>query len=469
MLNPSLLAFLGQPTPPGGPTPMTPISTPRAMPLAPVPSIGPVATPPVARMTPPRQPSRMTRFLNAILPPPDANTAALLGEDGVRGAQRQALLTLGASLLSNSGWTDRPVPLSQALGQGVLAAQQSYQQQIGTGVQNVIASEQARALAEQRAAIGEANRALAEERRFELAEVKRLAAGRPGFYGEFMRGFDQLPPDQQKARLIAMNNKALAEGDTTTAQRLTAMLASGNLFATPKGIELEVKQNITGRDVAINPITGEIVKDYGPAQRMAGGGGGGNDRPPGVVSAIGRINAQVRKFNDVTARAQRVLVIENLPDNQITGTKTVAAMYSFVQGLDESTVKEGERAMIQSADPILQRVGQWLSLNNVRFGQQLSPAMARELAKEIRIGLEERRNQLQLDLRADRGFVERGMPEYPIDQLQLMQVAPQPGSPAMRGAQGTTPRAASPASTAGTPPAGLNDAAAARRARLGGP
>lgn len=80
-------------------------------------------------MTPPapKQPGVMQRMLGGLLGP-SQSYGGLLGEDDQKAARQQALMAMGAQLMSAGGPSATPVSFGQALGPALMAGQQAQQQ-----------------------------------------------------------------------------------------------------------------------------------------------------------------------------------------------------------------------------------------------------------------------------------------------------------------------------------------------------
>jgi hypothetical protein len=84
-------------------------------------------------LPPPKTPEELSiwqRIQGGLLGQPQ-NYGGLLDPSAQQAAQRQGMLSMGASLLGNSGWSPNKTTFGQALGPALMAGQQGQQQSIG--------------------------------------------------------------------------------------------------------------------------------------------------------------------------------------------------------------------------------------------------------------------------------------------------------------------------------------------------
>lgn len=183
--------------------------------------------------------SGLTTAENNIMPAPQG-LEGMLSPGDISAARTQGLLHMGMSLMGDSSSQDgrtAPPSFMQALSHGMGSAQEAY----GGAVNSTMQAHQFTA-AQAQAAAAKANH-------------DRIMAQYAPVDGE-----DQ---EQQLDRTRRMYIDAARTGDYDTTKSLSG--AAGSLFASPpkptNGVHM---QGNNGHDLLVNPVSGEVIKDYGP-------------------------------------------------------------------------------------------------------------------------------------------------------------------------------------------------------------
>jgi len=318
----------------------------------------------------------------------------LLGEDAVKAARTQGLMALGSSLLQDSGWKDarNSVTLGQALGRGLQASQQVFGQQVNGAVNDAVQAQNANAMQAQREAIQEDFRSRTDQRNAAIADADRLAKLQPE-YMRLLEGVENMPLMDQAKRYSSALRYAEYIGDDKTAQRITTLFQSG-MFKQPDPVKMTTEE-YDGGIWAFDPVAGEGVRRLGDAPPRGSGGGGGlrvsvggdGAIPKGMVGVYNNVQKGVmevtRLAEGMRASIGRLETEAKNPLNQI------AALYDFIRTRDNSTVRDGERTLVASANSLLGRFN--LSVEKLRSGAIMTKAQMDGVQRIMRSEIDAKR------------------------------------------------------------------------------
>lgn len=393
---------------------MSPIETQRRDMLMPVTMNAPVVN---TRPTGPidvKRPGLLTRIGNSVLdrlaPAPSPEMASLLDPDAVKAARRGSLLQLGASLLQNSGWSNTPITLGQALGEGMQVAQQGYQQQMNQLANQSVQRQNSLFLGEQRMAMADERQANAEAKRMELQRVTSLMAKRPALYQGLFSNWASKTREEQQQVLFDAYRTALQNNDKETADAVKGMISSGNVIAAvPKAPTYDTVTTEQGvfRVNDADPTKAVRIGDR-PRPASNGGGGGGDgisvyDR--GIVSRDAKnIQTEVSKFRGFADLARSATELNRKSDAELTGVDGISVLYNFIRTMDPNAVKEGELQLAISSDPTLARFVQAAQGGQLLRGVRLSAPTIRRMLSAITNNVSARANTTRRNIS---GSVER--------------------------------------------------------------
>ena len=351
------------------------------------------------------QPSRLQQFgqglLNTIAPQPGQAAQSLLGPDAIRQAQRQSLLALGATLLTQGGASARPINIGEALGHGLLASQQTYNTALTSGVNQALTAESRNALATERLATTDNIRAQQMLRQQDLDDRRRSDALGPQYIAANAAG--GTPRDIMLRKLqIALDNN-----DFKRVNEIRNFFTAGGVYATDpnaagKETKLDFRANMGGRSVGLDPLTGKVVQDYGPAKPDVIGGG--ND----AAAYKGQdARADMNVVNKATTEYQKQYAsfdslekgFANYNPESGNSAEQLNLMYKFIQSRDKSTVRQGEIALLKSGSSAEQQLAAYL--DGVWNGRVLPAQMIPRLLNIMRRELKESHDQLQSGPAAD--------------------------------------------------------------------
>ena len=330
------------------------------------------------------QPSRLQQFgqglLNTIAPQPGQAAQSLLGPDAIRQAQRQSLLALGATLLTQGGASARPINIGEALGHGLLASQQTYNTALTSGVNQALTAESRNALATERLATTDNIRAQQQLRVFDLANKQRLLALGPQ-YTAILNGVENMTPDDRKGAYHKAYALAEAQGDTSRMESIQKLFAAGgtaftNSSDSGKDDDLEFR-NMGGRSLALRKGTGEIVHDYGPAKPDTIHVDDGIDPYKLMVQDQSSVNKVAAPFIKASSDYNALQQALARPENANNPLEQYNLMFKFIQSRDNSVVRASEIALLNSGLPVDDQLRLWAE--HKLSGQLLRPESVRRL------------------------------------------------------------------------------------------
>lgn len=342
---------LPQPSMLPGTMPMPTMSGPSAMPM------------PAIRS--PRRRSLMER----LFPTPTA-FEGLLSEDDLAGARRSALLRFGSGMLADAGWHPKygGPTLGQSLGKSMQGAQEGFNSDVDRSFATQQAGAQARA--------SQQHQALREQ----------IARQYPQAPGE--------TSDQTIQRLEKIFAALIAGGDTEAAGKIGEVLKSygGTRAANTRHPDWE---DFGGEKVFMQP-NGQPV--MGPDGKPIVRAKTPPARDPNAPSTAEQMRDQ-RIFqreqglwddfskSTSTASASVYILADTLreADRAIAGdiASQQRMMYGFINSMDNSAVRDGERAAVAAAAPLLQQAQVALSkLSTGDTSYTLPPTVLRQM-KEL--------------------------------------------------------------------------------------
>ncbi len=301
----------------------------------------------------------------------------LLGPEAVASARRQSLLSLGSSLLADSGWKDArsSVTLGQALGRGLQASQQTFSTQVEGAVNDAVSAQNANALEAQKKAQEETMRAQAAQRDFDLQNDKRLIAAAPE-YARILANVEGLPPEQQGTKYAEALKYAFAINDQPTAQKITTMFQSGMFKPVVK--KSTWQSGGYGVQELRDDDTGEILKTRSVPTAPRGGGGGDltlaeEDRRDGIPpdSFLNNVTRVMGEIPKMQSRARDFLQFAANPTGPDAPQRQIQALFTFMKQLDDSVVRESEVGLFRDAASLRDRLD--AIIGKARSGRTFTP------------------------------------------------------------------------------------------------
>ncbi len=420
----------------------------------------------------PKPPGLLTRIgtsiQNRLAPEPPPEMASLLDPQSIKDARRGAILQLGATLLQGSGWSNTPVTLGQALGQGLQDAQQGYRQQIGQLANQAVQRQNAEYLGEQRMAIADERNANAAAKRGELARVTALMAKRPTLYAGKFAGWSGKSREEQQQILLDVYNVAVQNNDKEVADDIKGMISSGNVIASAE--KAPNMRTVTTEEgvFAFDPATGKPGQRIGDRPRPA-------ERPISINAGqpstyergvIGREAATIKKevggFRQFADLARSATALNQKTDQELTGVDGIAVLYNFIRGMDPNAVKEGELKLAISADPTLDRFVQAAQGGQLLRGVKLSAGSIRNMLNVITRNVQSRAETTRNNIAGPVARISEIRPDYiqPSDTSLVDYTPAAPGAVPLGGQRATAqglfgPRAIPGATPSIAPPPGV--------------
>jgi hypothetical protein len=399
------------------------LSAPQ-QPMPPVPGVPAQQGPGMPRpQLPSGVPGVLSRFnaslMGTLAPNPGAQVEGLIGADAIKAAQSQSLLSLGASLLANSGYSTKPTTLGEVLGRGLQASQETYRTAIGDSVNGAVNAQNAASWEEQRRATAAASQELAQQRATERALNESIARARPQ-YAALLNGMEGLTGQQKYARYAEIQAKALAAGDTDTYNKLET---SKNMLLqyAPKPGEITYRDDGRGRVLQFD-AEGKLLGTYGERRPLPSSGGGGGDGGSsesgpsqfGMQGMLGRVDKKAtevqKSVESMEAQTQRLAATPN------SGIEQIAVLYDFIKARDGSTVRDSERELLARANSLLGRFG--LTVDRLRNGEVLTQRQVQEMMTILRSEITAKRTAYAKASRVDRGLLRNmGIDVTPYDDI----------------------------------------------------
>lgn len=284
-------------------------------------------------------PSLLDRISNGVAGPAPAGIEGLLSPEDLQSAKSSGLMDLGMSLLADSGpkTASERVGLGQALGRGLQAARQGYQDRLGNavGIQATLQQMKAAKLAQE---TGEVER---DTKKLGLQTAKGLTEGRKKITAAYpmpndVSGMKQWI-DQVLPHFIALN-------DTDTVGSLAEIRKSLNqkdqmdIGTVNRGNVTEFYDKTTGQTIRTAP-NGADPTQGGPKM---------DPRETANRTDTAKIMDDFRAdTSDLQKAAQAYGVIQGSMDGK-NPAQPIAMLYAYARLLDPgSVVREGEIATLQ--------------------------------------------------------------------------------------------------------------------------
>lgn len=303
---------------------------------------------PVAKGPPSFWDRLWTRAQDTVAPRPEA-VGSLLSEQDHKAARNQGLLSLGASLLADSGWSTNAPTFGQAMGRGILTGQQSYNGAVENSVKQALAKQGF-----------DVNKLQMKGLKDELARAESLKTSRaaimekhgrptPGDMAGTAQWIDNVLPD------------LIAAGDEETVARLSEIRKSLGGQTNQKAFtEVDRGDVIELRD----PRTGKVLETIKKGAAPRDTGAGAEQRQALQMQRDFQREQQLGDdFNKDTIQYRQTAVkldqaLQEAPRAQAGDPAAAMNMlYAFVSAMDPaSVVREGEIALAQAITPMWPKV-----------------------------------------------------------------------------------------------------------------
>jgi hypothetical protein len=344
---------------------------------------------PVAKGPPPPL-SLWERMQNAVAPRPES-VGGLLSQEDHKAARQQGLMSLGASLLGDSGWSTQAPSFGQSLGRAIQAGQGAYQ----GAVDNTVA----RASAKQGM---DMNRMKMEEFKREQARTAQLDAGRQKINSEIGP-----PPQPGTPAFRQWLEKAIPAYTSIQDNEVLSRLAMLYQGMGNQNEEKGTWVSVPGPDG--KPMRRYVKASEGPVQEY-------QDPPARDAGArlldeqrmFGRANMLGDDYRSTTtsiakaADQYRTLVAASDGARAGIPAAQIALVFSFMKTLDPtSVVRESEYATAENARGVPESIrNQW---NKIKDGARLTPRQVDDFVSEAGASARQWKRQQDLHIKTFTG------------------------------------------------------------------